>query len=203
VVVARLSVFFMIAACGGGLPPGRTPGAGNQGIETHGAFPEDEDAVAPSYSRTDLERALASEHSAVEADEKHVTDVADSSEALAAALGDLAVRRRFVATLEDCSANGRHCPPRLDDPPWSYDVESAAAPRLDTPLRFDLEDWRKIADELHGRACACRTLSCVDGVTFAIDALSKRPMREVEADEAATVAVTKARECLFRLRGRR
>jgi len=193
----------MIAACSRGLPPGRTPGAGEQGIETRGAFPEDEDAVAPSYARGELEKALASEHSALEADEKHVTEVADNSDALAKALADLEVRRRFVASLEECRASGRFCPPRLDDPPWSYDVESAAAPKLETPLRFDLEDWRKMTDELHGRACACRTIACVDGISVAIDTLSKRPMPDVESDEAATVSVTKARECLFRLRGRR
>lgn len=193
----------MVAACSRGLPPGRTPGAGDQGLVTSGAFPDDEEAVAPSYSSAELDHALATERSALEASEKHANEVADNSDALATALADLSVRRRFVASLEECRATGRHCPPRLDDPPWVYDVESAAAPRLDSALRFDLEDWRKIAAELHGRACACRTMTCVDGVTFAIDALSKRPMPDVEADEAASVSVTAARECLLRLRSRR
>lgn len=201
-VVARVWTLFTIAACSGGLPPSRAPGAGDQGIVTHAAFPDDEDAVAPSYGKSELERALASERAALDAAEKHAVEVEGDSEALRVALADLAVRRRFVASLEDCQANGRHCPPRLDDPPWSYDVDSAALPKLDNALRFDLEDWRKVADELHGRACACRTLVCIDSLAVAIDVLEKRPMPEVEADDAASVSIVKARECLFRLRGR-
>lgn len=201
-VVARLLLIFTIAACSSGLPPSRAPGAGEQGIVTHAAFPDDEDAVAPSYGKSELERALASERTALDAGEKHVAEVADDSAGLAVAVADLAVRRRFVATLEDCQANGRHCPPRLDDPPWSYDIDSAALPKLDAALRFDLEDWRKVADELHGRSCACRTRVCIDSLAVAIDVLEKRPMPEVAADDAASESIVKARECLFRLRGR-
>jgi hypothetical protein len=208
-VVARLSgtylffIFGAAVACSGNAPTPRAPGAGDQGIVSHAAFPEDDDAVAPAYDKSELERALASERTAVEAGEKQVADVADASNNLRVALADLAVRRRFVASLEDCQNVGRHCPPRLDDPPWSYDVETAAAPKLDAPLRFDLDDWRKVADELHGRACACRTQVCVDSMAVAIDELSKRPMPEVEADETASASITRARECLFRLNGRR
>jgi hypothetical protein len=69
-------------------------------------------------------------------------------------------------------------------------------------LRFDLDSWRGLAAELHGRACACRTLACVDSVGIAIDQLETRPMPEVQSDDAATTAITRARECLFRLRGK-
>ena len=205
-VVARVTglyLLFTIAACSSGLPPARAPGAGEQGIVTHAAFPDDEDAVAPGYGKSELEKALAVERGAIEAGEKHVGEVADDSAGLRVAVADLDVRRRFLAELEDCQANGRHCPPRLDEPAWSYDVDSAAAPKLDSPLRFDLEDWRKVTDELHGRACACRTQVCIDSLTVAIDVLEKRPMPDVQADDTAIASITKARECLFRLRGRR
>jgi len=69
-------------------------------------------------------------------------------------------------------------------------------------LRFDLESWRALAAELHGRACACRTLACVDSVGVAIDQLETRPMPQVASDDAAATAITRARECLFRLRGK-
>jgi hypothetical protein len=185
------------------LPPARAPGAGEQGIVTHAAFPDDEDAVAPSYGKIELEKALVAERGAVEAGEKHVGEVAEDSAGLRVAVADLEVRRRFLAALEDCQANGRHCPPRLDEPALSYDVDSAAEPKLDAAVRFDLEDWRKVTDELHGRACACRTQVCIDSLAAAIDVLEKRPMPDVQADDTAIVSITKARECLFRLRGRR
>lgn len=180
---------FMVA-CSSSVPP---PHAPTTGIETHAAFPDDEDAVAPSYDKAELERALATERAVLEQaiDEEEWTAVADR-----------AVRRRFVASLEECQANGRRCPPRLDDPAWSYDVEGSAAPKLDSPLRFDLEDWRKVAAELHGRACACRTLECVDSLAVAISELEKRPMPEVEQDDTAATSITRARTCLMRLRGR-
>ncbi len=208
-VVARLSLAYLLAACGHGSVPPRAPGAdepggGEPGLATHSEFAAD-DAVRPGYDASELERTLAAERAAIEAAERHASELADEPRndggELQLALADLGVRRRFVASLEVCRAEGRRCPPRLDDPAWSFDVDGTADPRLDTPLRFDLDDWRKIASELHGRACACRTLGCVDSLTVAIDALEKRPMPDVEADEVAAASITRARECLFRLRG--
>lgn len=190
-VVARLAVAYLLVACHQ-LPPSRAPGAGEQSEITHGAFLAQDDA-RPSYSRADLERALAAEHAAIASAEARDLD--------AAAIADLAVRRRFAASLEQCRDTGLRCPPRIDDPRWSYDVEGSADPKLDTELRFDVDDWRKVAAELHGRACACRTLSCVDSMMVAIGALETRPMPDVQDDEAASDSITHARECLFRLRG--
>ncbi len=146
----------------------------------------DEDRFEPHYDQQDLDKALAAERALVET----TADPADQ-----------AVRRRFVASLESCSKDGRRCPPRLDDPAWSFDPDGVADPKLDTPLRFDLDDWRLVAAELHGRACACRTIACVDSMFVAIARLETRPMPEVEADEVASLSITRARECLARLRG--
>ena len=71
-----------------------------------------------------------------------------------------------------------------------------------SPLPFDEESWRKFAAELHGRACACRTIAYVDGVGVAIDQLEPRPMLQVQGDEAASLSITRALECLYRLRGK-
>jgi len=71
------------------------------------------------------------------------------------------------------------------------------------PLRFDLESWRNVAAELHGRACVCRTVGCLDSMETAIARLEVRPMPDVQQDDLATHDVTKARECLMRLRGRK
>src|SRR5262249_46354024 len=116
----------------------------------------------------------------------------------------LAVRRRFIATLEVCEATQRRCPPRLDDPPWAYDPDpdQPSEPPLAAPLRFDLESWRAIAAELHGRACACRTIACVDSLGVAINELEPRPMPAVQGDEQAATDITRARECLYRLLGK-
>jgi hypothetical protein len=195
-VVARLSVAYLLVACSHGSAPPREPGAGDHGLATHSEFPADDDEVHPTYDRAALERALTAERSAIDATERR-----DEVEPAIAA--DLAVRRRFIASLEACRDTGHRCPPRLDDPPWTYDVDGTADPRLDTPLRFDLDDWRKVAAELHGRACACRTVACVDSLFAAIDALEKRPMPDVEADDTASASITHARECLFRLKGER
>lgn len=170
----------------------------------------DEDHVAPSYGKAELQRALIAERAREATGEKLVAELeakdADvaTDDRLRVALADLAVRRRFIAALETCEAETRHCPPRLDDPPWAFDPDPdrVTAPPLTAPLRFDLESWRVVASELHGRACACRTIACVDSLAVAIDELEVRPMPEVQGDEAATLSVTRARECLFRLRGK-
>lgn len=174
-----------------------------------GNFAE-EDRFVPAYGKPELQRALIAERGREATDERRVAELegkdgeGPQGDALRVALADLAIRRRFIATLEACEADGRWCPPRLDEPSWSYDYDGGRLdnPPLDAPLRFDLDSWRVVATELHGRACACRTIACVEGMTVAIDRLETRPMPDVRADDAATLAITRARECLFRLRGK-
>jgi hypothetical protein len=170
----------------------------------------DDDSYQPAYSKAELQNALSAERDAAAGADRRVSDLearpsdAATQDQLRVAIADLAVRRRFIATLEACEAAERWCPPRLDDPPWAFDPDPdrPADPPTTAPLRFDIESWRALAAELHGRACACRTISCVDSVGVAIDQLERRPSTEVQGDELAAISVTRARECLFRLRGK-
>lgn len=163
----------------------------------------------PSYSKSELQRALERERGAEASAERLVSDLeakdrdTAGDDQLRVATADLAVRRNFIASLEACAAGGS-CPPRLDDPPWAFDPDSGKqiAPPVTATLRFDLGSWRKLAAELHGRACACRTIACVDSVGVAIDELEQRPMPDVQGDDEASLSITRARQCLFRLRGR-
>jgi hypothetical protein len=169
-----------------------------------------EDAYKPTYGKVELQKALIAERGAEATAERRVGDLearpADSliTDQLRVATADLAVRRRFIQTLEACEAAGRWCPPRLDDPPWSFDPDPDGPPDppMTAALRFDLDGWRALAAELHGRACACRTIGCVDSVGVAADQLELRTALAIQGDEAATLSVTRARECLFRLRGK-
>ena len=194
------------ASCSGG----RASGArSSDPTSTPGEFAE-ADRFVPSYPKSDLSRALERERGAEATAERVVAELeakdrdAAGDDQLRVAAADLGVRRRFIESLEACEASGLECPPRLDDPPWSFDPDPArsAAPPVSSELRFDLESWRKLVGELHGRACACRTLACVDSVGVAIDQLETRPMPEVQGDEAASLSITRARQCLFRLRGK-
>ena len=196
----------LVIACGGGSVT-RT-GTGDLGITTHSELAS-EDGFSPTYSKADLEKALIADRGREATGERRVAELEakdgakDADDELRVARADLEVRRRFITSLELCQANGQTCPPRLDEPAWSFDVDTEnAKPSLDAPLRFDLDDWRKLAAELYGRACSCRTLACVDGVGVAIDQLEERPMQEVKGDEVASTSVTRGRECLFRLRGK-
>jgi hypothetical protein len=180
----------------------------------------DEDSYKPTYGKPELSRALIAERGAEATLERRVDDLEAKRDAmpgtsfdpavddqLRVATADLGVRRRFIATLETCESAGRWCPPRLDDPPWAYDPDpdppaQASEPPLSAPLRFDLDSWRNLAAELYGRACACRTIACVDSVGVAIDELEPRAMPAVQRDDQATADITRARECLFRLRGK-
>jgi hypothetical protein len=202
--------------CGGGsaaAPPPVPPVAATPaGDPTQSSF-ADEDIYRPPYGKPELQKALSAERVLEVTAARQVGELEDLlarqadtaiADQLYFARSDLAVRRRFVATLAACDADGRWCPPRLDDPPWAFDYDAAppTEPPVTQALRFDLDSWRALAGELHGRACACRTITCVDSVGVAIDKLEIRPMPQVRGDEAATVSITRARECLFRLRGK-
>jgi len=168
----------------------------------------DEDTYKPTYGKPELQKARIAEHAAEATLEHQIAELearqpdAAVDDQVRIATADLAVRRRFLVTLEACEAAGRWCPPRLDEPPWAFELDAAADPPMTAALRFDLDGWRGLAAELHGRACACRTLACVDSVGVAIDQLEPRSSPEVQGDDAATTSVTRARECLFRLRGK-
>ena len=194
----RVALLLALLACKTGSAPG---GGATDEVTYHSGTLADDD-YKPTYGKAELQAALASERTAEATAAAQLQSIEDGDQARTAQ-ADLAVRRRFIASLAACEANGQVCPPRLDDPAWSYDVDANVDPKLDTKLRFDLESWQKVAAELHGRACACRTQTCVDSMFAAIDRLETRPMPDVQADEVATWSITRARECLYRLRGLR
>lgn len=213
IAACLVSAIAWLAGCGSSakLPPPARP------EDTPHSTLAEEELYKPSYGAAELQKALIAERGAEATLERRVAELEARREAppagasapalddqLRVAAADLAVRRRFITTLEACEAAGRWCPPRLDDPPWGYDPDpdQPVDPPLTAPLRFDLDSWRAVAAELHGRACACRTLACVDSVGVAIDELEPRPMPMVQRDDEATADITRARECLFRLRGR-
>jgi hypothetical protein len=197
----------LAAGCAGGnatRPPSTEPED-----QTHSALAA-EDAYKPTYGKAELQKALIAERGAEATAERRVAELearpTDSlvSDQQRVAVADLAVRRRFIQTLEACDAAGRWCPPRLDDPSWAFDLDADRPidPPMTAALQFDLDGWRGLAAELHGRACACRTIGCVDSVGAAIDQLELRTAPAVQGDETATISITRARECLFRLRGK-
>lgn len=197
----RLALLLALAAC----KTGSAAQGGGDEITYHQAGTLADDDYKPTYDKSDLRSALASERAAATTGEQRVQELEDKGDydQLRIAAADLAVRQRFIASLEACETLGQTCPPRLDEPAWTFDLEAEADPKLDAPLRFDVASWQKVTAELHGRACACRTLSCVDSMFVAIDRLEKRPMPDVQNDETASASVTHARECLYRLRGLR
>jgi len=190
----------VLAACSGG---GKSQYAGTDTTTVHTSWAADEESPPP-YDKAAIGKALSTERAAEMKLEREVSEheAAGNYDKLGLAIQDLRVRRRFIATLELCEAQDRLCPPRLDEPAWPYAVDSDEDPKLDAPLRFDQGSWQKVAAELHGRACACRTINCIDSMNATIDRLEKRPTDEVQADETSIVEITRARECLFRLRGR-
>lgn len=200
-----LPFLVFVTGCPGPNPHPRGPE--DPQIEPHGQL-ADEVLYRPTYGKAELQRALIAERGAEAKGESAVAELEAKEgfdDRLRYAQEDLSVRRRFIATLEACESSGRYCPPRLDEPPWAFDPDPDVQqpPKLDTPLRFDLASWQKISSELHGRACACRTLSCIDSMAVAIEQLETRPMPDVQGDETATQSITWARECLFRLRGKK
>lgn len=209
-----LALVVVVSACGApaSVSRGSTQRGGSSeatadpNLATHEGFLADDDGASPRYSRADLDKAIAGEHAALDAaDAQLATLAADArpDDAAAALLADRGVRARFVTWLEACRDGGKSCPPRLDERPFTYDLASDKDPKLDVPLRFDLADWRLMTAELHERACACRTLTCVDALDAVANALEARPMPQVTADDAAIASLTRARMCLMRLRGRR
>jgi hypothetical protein len=189
-----------LAACGAPTQSGLAP----QVEDPHTQLAADDD-IHPGYSNPDLEKALIAERGAEATNERRVADAEakGDSDALVVATADLHVRQRFIKSLETCQQSGHLCPPRLDDPAWKYDYATdGAKPTLDTVLRFDLADWRAMTTELHGRACACRTIACVESMDVALNDLETHPTEDVRADEQAITELTHARECLFRLRGK-
>ncbi len=194
-----MGVLLVLAACG----HGSTRKATAEYSEAHTSLAAD-DEPSPAYDTAAVEMALIAERAAEAKNERLVSE-AEASEAdrLRIALADLAVRRRFIKILEVCESQKRLCPPRLDEPVWPYLSDSEVDPKLDVPLRFDLKSWQRVTTELHGRACACRTLACIDSMDATIGRLESRPIEEVQADDSATMELTRARECLLRLRGKR
>jgi hypothetical protein len=190
-------------------PPAAEPTEPTEPDQAHSAL-ADEDTYKPLYGKAELEKVLIAERGGEASAERRLTELEGrpsdpaTDDQVRVATADLAVRRRFIASLEACGTAGRLCPPRLDDPPWGFDLDGGrgAPPPMTAALRFDVEGWRALAAELHGRACACRTLGCVDSVGVAIDQLEALPKSEIEGDETASASITRARECLFRLRGR-
>lgn len=197
----RISLVLALAACSHASGPAASP---TEPSGPHATFTA-EDEPSPPYEREAVSKALIVERAAEVRGEREVADAEDSGDAdrLIAARADLAVRRRFIATLELCEAEGRRCPPRLDEPPWPHPVDSDADPKLDVPLRFDPVSWHNVTAELHGRACVCRTLACVDSMEATLARLETRPVDDVQRDETAAVELTAARDCLMRLRGKR
>jgi hypothetical protein len=202
--VRSLTGVLLLTACGHGAAP--QPEVAPAGPASELA-PDDE--PPPSYGSAEIRSALTYERGVEAALLRQLEelDAADDSIVTPPRRGevvaDLAVRRRAIAILERCDANGRMCPPRLDAPAWEHAVDAENDPTLDVPLRFDLEGWRKVASELHWRACGCRTSQCIESIEVTIARLETRPMADIQQDDAALTSVVRARECLMRLAGKR
>jgi hypothetical protein len=191
-----------LAACGGPATyHSRTPDDDG----AHAGFVAD-DGFKPAYGKADLDRALIADRGKEATLEQQIAALEANpgpDDQLHTAIADLAIRRRFIASLEACEAAGRDCPPRLDEPPWTWEPDAGTPPPLDTAISLDLAGWQRVSSELHGRACACRTVACLDGLGAAIDQLEARVEPAVRDDDAAAQSITWARECLLRLRGGR
>ena len=197
----RLALLLAIAACKTGSAPA---GGTTDEITVHsGTLADDE--YRPTYDKGDLAKALTTERAAEAIAAARVRELEEQGDGaqLPTAIADLRVRRRFIDSLAACDALGMTCPPRLDETSWSYEIDGSVDPKLDTALSFDRDGWQKVSAELHGRACACRTLACVESMFVAIERLETRPKADVQTDEIASLSITRARECLYRLRGLR
>src|SRR5690606_29524568 len=106
----RLALLLAITAC----KTGSTPHAA--GDEIVAPAPEtlaEIDAYRPDYGADALERALTAERGAEASAEVRLRDLEARGDydKLRTAIADLAVRRRFIASLEACQATGQVCPP--------------------------------------------------------------------------------------------
>src|SRR5262245_29289069 len=114
----RRLVLLAVVACksGGGQPVDTTFGP-TTSTSTFAA----EDEPAPSYGKSELQSALITERGVEASAERQIGELETGTDpdALRIAHDDLAVRRRYIATLEHCEAEGKLCPPRLDDPAWT------------------------------------------------------------------------------------
>ena len=191
----------LASACGG------SPG-GERFVEpTTRVEPVDAESteVHPAYGRADMERVLAEERRA-QADGAAALDALMQQKGkaveIAQALADQGVRQRYLDALESCRDHGVWCPPRLGLSWTILDGEAEVPVSLEAELRFDVASWRKLTRELWARGCDCRSMRCVDAMTRTIDTLEARPTPEVQGDHEASVGLTGARTCLWRLRGK-
>lgn len=204
VQLARLSAVAFLGSLAAGL------GCGGSQVERYvepkKPEPVDPEAVevVPSYSRQEMERVLAEErqaHTAARAVLDSLMEQRGRSVEIALKLADLGVQERFIEALDACRARGVWCPPKLGMS-WTIREEQAVPVSLDAEVRFDLASWRKLASELWARGCDCRSMTCVDAMTQTIDELERQPMADVQGDHEAASAITGARTCLWRLRGK-
>lgn len=191
----------LVAACGGAQsterfvePPARAEPVDPESTE-----------VQASYGRQELEHVLAEERRA-QADGAAALEALQQQRGkaveIALALADQGVRQRFLDSLESCRDRGVWCPPKLGHTWTLRDGDLDVPVTLDAEQRFDVESWRKLARELWSRSCDCRSMRCVDAMTRTVDTLELRPTAEVQGDHDASVALTGARTCLWRLRGK-
>lgn len=160
--------------------------------------------VQPTYGRQEMERVLVEErqaHTTAAAVLASLMEQRGKSVEIALKLADLQVQERYLESLEACRARGVWCPPKLGMA-WTIREDQDVPVSLDAEARFDLASWRKLAAELWARGCDCRSMTCVDAMTQTIDALEAQPTPEVQGDHEAAAAVTGARTCLWRLRGK-
>lgn len=160
--------------------------------------------VQPTYGRQEMERVLVEErqaHAAAAAVLASLMEQRGKSVEISLKLADLGVQERYLEALESCRARGVWCPPRLGMA-WTIREDQDVPVSLDAEVRFDLASWRALTAELWARGCDCRSMACVDAMTQTIDALELQPTPEVRGDHEASAALTGARTCLWRLRGK-
>jgi hypothetical protein len=189
----------LLSGCGGSSSAPRLVETSARSAE---ADPEATD-VRPSYPRPELEQVISDERRAIAQAELELAALSEQrgqTVELALRTADLGVQRRYLAALEQCRDSGRWCPPRLGLR-WTISDDADVPVALDATLRFDRDSWRALTTELWARGCDCRSMRCVDAMTQTIDALETRPTPEVQGDHDASVALTGARTCLWRLRG--
>lgn len=196
--LARVVPLLAAAACGGSQT--------ERFVEPVQAARIDPEAteVVPTYGKAELERVLAEErqaHGAAQSVLAGLMEQRGKSVEISLRLADVGVQQRYIETLESCKAHGVWCPPKLGMA-WTIREDVDVPVSLDAEVRFDLDSWRKLTTELWARGCDCRSMTCVDAMTVTIDVLEPRPTPEVQGDQEASAALTAARTCLWRLRGK-